>query len=306
MQTILGAGGVISNYLARSLPKYTEKVRLVSRNPKIITGNEELFSGDLTDKDKTFEAVSGSDVVYLTAGLPYDSDVWEKIWPQIMKNTIEACKHHKAKLVFFDNVYMYGNVDGWMTEETPFNPCSKKGEIRAKIANMLLDEIKTGYLSALIARAADFYGPDTPKSFVTVTIFDKLSKGKKAQIMENPDARHSLSYTPDCAAATALLGNTETAFNQTWHLPSDMNVLTHKEMVDLAAKYFGVDSSYSVIKRWLLKLVGLFSKEMKENIEMLYQFNSDYLFDSSKFDNAFKFAKTEHEKGFFETVKSYG
>ena len=31
-----------------------------------------------------------------------------------------------AKLIFFDNVYMYGKVNGIMTEETAFNPCSKK------------------------------------------------------------------------------------------------------------------------------------------------------------------------------------
>lgn len=305
MQTILGAGGVIGNYLAKSLLRYTDKVRLVSRKPAVVVGNEDLFPGDITDPEKTDKAVEGSDVVYLTVGLPYDSDVWKKKWPVIMKNTIEACKKHEAKLVFFDNVYMYGNVDGWMTEETPFNPCSKKGEVRARIATMLLDEIKQGNLTAQIARAADFYGPKTPKSFVTFTIFDKLSKGKKAQIMENPDAKHSLSYTPDCGEAVALLGNTDTAYDQTWHLPSDMNVLTHIEMVELAAKYFRESADYTIVKKWMVKLIGLFSKEMKENAEMFYQYNSDYLFDSSKFDNSFKFNKTKHDKGFKETVKSY-
>ena len=52
-----------------------------------------------------------------------------------MSNSIEACKRAGAKLIFFDNVYMYGKAGGPMTEETPFNPCSKKGEIRAKIAS---------------------------------------------------------------------------------------------------------------------------------------------------------------------------
>lgn len=305
MQTILGAGGVIGNYLAKSLPEYTDKVRLVSRKPTVVVGNEDLFPADITLREKTEKAVAGSDVVYLTVGLPYDSDVWEKKWPLIMQNTIEACKKHEAKLVFFDNVYMYGKVDGWMTEETPFDPCSKKGEIRAQIATMLLDEIKKGNLKALIARAADFYGPATPKSFVTATIFDNLSKGKNAQIMENPDAKHSLSYTPDCGEAVALLGNTDTCYDQTWHLPSDMDVMTHKEMVELAAKNFGESADYTIVKKWMVKLIGLFSKEMKENVEMFYQYNSDYLFDSSKFDNSFKFRKTRHNEGFKETVKSY-
>jgi hypothetical protein len=59
-----------------------------------------------------------------------------------MGNAIEACKRSNARLVFFDNVYMYGKVDTVMTEDRPFRPCSKKGEIRAQIATTLLNEIK--------------------------------------------------------------------------------------------------------------------------------------------------------------------
>jgi hypothetical protein len=66
-----------------------------------------------------------------------------------MANTIAACKRAEAKLIFFDNVYMYGKVAGPMTENTPYAPCSKKGEIRAKIASALLNEVQGGRLSAM-------------------------------------------------------------------------------------------------------------------------------------------------------------
>jgi len=78
-----------------------------------------------------------------------------------MVNTIEACKRTRAKLIFFDNVYMYGEVHVPMTEQTPYAPCSKKGAVRAEIATALMDEIKAGNLTAMIARSADFYGPNT-------------------------------------------------------------------------------------------------------------------------------------------------
>jgi hypothetical protein len=42
-----------------------------------------------------------------------------------------------------------------MTEDTPFHPSSKKDEVRAQIATMLLNKMKNGTLTALIARAAD-------------------------------------------------------------------------------------------------------------------------------------------------------
>ena len=118
MQTILGSGGIIANHLATSLPSYTDKIRLVSRNPKVVTGKEELVSADLTSAEQVLKAVKGSDVVYLTAGLQYDSKVWQEQWPKLMQNVINACKENKSKLVFFDNVYMYGKVVGPMTEES--------------------------------------------------------------------------------------------------------------------------------------------------------------------------------------------
>ncbi len=91
------------------------------------------MKADLLNYDETEKAVAGSKIVYLMAGLKYDARVWRQQWPVIMRNTIDACKKHQAKLVFFDNVYAYGLVKGPMTEETPYNPVSKKGEVRAAL-----------------------------------------------------------------------------------------------------------------------------------------------------------------------------
>ena len=175
MQTILGANGVIARELASSLPKYTNEIRLVSRMPKKVNKTDLVLSADLTIYEQTLKAVENSEVVYLTAGLDYTIKTWQIKWPIIMQNVINACKKHNAKLVFFDNVYMYGKVEGIMTENTPINPCSRKGEVRAKIAGMLLDEVKQGNLTAIIARAADFYGPKTATRFLNALVIDNLN-----------------------------------------------------------------------------------------------------------------------------------
>ena len=304
MQTILGANGIISTELAKALTQYTTKIRLVSRNPRKVNDSDEVFSADLTNPEQTLAAVAGSEIVYLTAGLQYDIKIWREQWPVIMRNVIDACKQHNAKLVFFDNVYLYGRVIGWMTEKSPVNPCSKKGEVRAAIAEMLMDEVHKGNLKALIARSADFYGPNTPMSFVSMMIFDNLVKGKKAQWMINDSVKHSLTYTPDAGKATALLGNTETAYNQVWHLPTDTQVLNGREIIALAAKEFGVPAKHTTLPKWLMQVVALFNPIVKESMEMLYQSETDYLFDSSKFDTAFKFHTTTYAEGIAETVKS--
>jgi len=303
MQTILGSGGIIANHLAASLPLYTDKIRLVSRNPKAVTGKEELLSADLTSYEQVMKAVQGSAVVYLTAVLQYSIKVWQDQWPRLMQNVINACKENDSKLVFFDNVYMYGKVVGPMTEETPFNPCSLKGEVRAKIATMILDEISKGSLTALIARAADFYGPETYNSFLNMMVFENLKKGKSAQLMITKNAKHSFTYTPDAGKATALLGNTSSAFNQTWHLPADMNVLTTEQIVEIAAKELNVKPRITVLPKLMIQMAGLFNPIIKESVEMLYQYNSEYIFDSGKFDKAFTFNKVLYADGIRNSVK---
>ncbi len=303
MQTILGSGGIIANQLAKSLPAYTDKVRLVSRNPKAVIGNEELVSADLTSAEQVMKAVKDSEIVYLTAGLEYNIKVWQEQWPGLMLNVISACKEHGAKLVFFDNVYMYGKVVGPMTEATPFNPCSKKGEVRAKIATLILDEVNRGSLKALIARAADFYGPGTQNSFLNMMVFENLRKGKSAQLMISKNLKHSFTYTPDAGKATALLGNTPSAYNQTWHLPTDLNVLTGKEIVEIAAKELNTKAGITVLPRLMIQMAGLFNPMIRESIEMLYQYDSEYIFNSYKFDKAFTFNKVLYNEGIRNCVK---
>ena len=206
MITILGAGGAISDQLVKLLAERKQPFRLVGRNPKMVTGAAEIHPADLSDQSQTVAAVEGSKVVYLLVGLKYDHRVWAETWPRIMANTIEASKRAGAKLVFFDNVYMYGKVNAAMTEETPFHPSSKKGEIRARIALSLIKEWKSGSLQAMIVRAADFYGPGAGNSVPQVLVFDPLSKNQKASWLVNDSVPHSYTYTPDAARSILKIG----------------------------------------------------------------------------------------------------
>ena len=304
MQTILGSSGIIGKELVKALPQYTNKIRLVSRNPKKVNESDELLRANLWNAEETMKAVDGSEVVYLTVGLQYDIKVWRTQWPLLMKNVIDACKKNKSKLVFFDNVYSYGRVNGWMTEESPTKPDSEKGKVRAELNKMIMNEVEQGNLKAMIAKAADFYGPDTPLSFVNIMVFENFKKGKKAQWFIDVNKKHSFTYTPDAGKGTAILGNTESAYNQIWHLPTNRNVLTGKEFIELSAKAMSVKPDYTIVKKWMVQMLGLFNKVIKESVEMLYQNDSDYLFNSTKFEKTFNFKPISYEEGIIETVKS--
>ena len=262
------------------------------------------FVADLLDQQATSNAVAGSEVVYLVAGLQYNAAVWQEQWPRVMRHAINACKQHDARLVFFDNVYAYGRVDGVMTEDTPFNPVSKKGEVRAKIATMLLDEMRSGNLQAMITRAADFYGPGAVQSFPHVTVFERLKAGKTPQWIGNPNTVHTFTFTPDAGHAVAVLGQSPESYGQTWHLPTTKEQLTGADFVRLACEYAGQPYKLQVAPRWLLKLMGFFVPVLRENEEMLYQFEYDYRFDSSKIESAFNLQPTSYSQGIGRSLGS--
>ncbi len=103
----------------------------------------------------------------------------------------------------------------------------------------------------------------------------------------------------------SLLGNTPDAFNQVWHLPTDQNVLTAKAFIEEAARAFEVSPKYGVLKKWMLRMVGLFNPLVREGMEMLYQNEHDYLFSSEKFDAAFELGATPYSQGIAETARLY-
>jgi nucleoside-diphosphate-sugar epimerase len=303
LHTLLGGNGTIATELVPILQSNGQQIRIFSRSPKPVPGAE-VVSGDVLNPEDVLKAVKGSDVVYLLVGLEYSKKIWKKSWPVIMRNTIDACKAVGARLIFFDNVYMYGRVKGRMTESTPFNPNSEKGRIRAEVDQMLLKEMNGGGLRAIIAKSADFYGPRAKATSVAgLLIFDKMKKGKTAQWFVNANQTHSFTYTPDAAAGLYLLATTESAFGQTWHLPTTSPAPSGKEFIVIAAKYMHARASVQVLPKWLIGVVGLFVPIMRELGEMLYQNEFPYEFDSSKFEKAFNFRPTGYEDGIRQTAE---
>ena len=136
-------------------------------------------------------------------------------------------------------------------------------------------------------------------------MFQNYAKGKSAQLLASDQFKHSFIFTPDAGEATAILGNTDSAFNQVWHLPTDKNNLTMREFAIQCAAAFGVKPGYMVLKPWMISMYGWFDHNVKEVSEMLYQYDSEYLFDSSKFEKAFQFQLTKYPEGIVETARSY-
>ncbi|MEO6037029.1 MAG: NAD-dependent epimerase/dehydratase family protein [Saprospiraceae bacterium] len=304
--TLIGAGGAIGSPLAQMLLDRQLPVRLLSRSGAPLPGAEARKTDVFNRADLT-EALRGSRVAYLLVGLDYDIKVWREKWPIVMQNTLDACRETGVPLIFFDNVYMYGLVKGKMTEETPYQPSSKKGEVRALIARQLLEATQRGELRASIARSADFYGPwaDT-KSIFYQTVLKNLAAGKKPQWLGNPAMPHSMSYTLDCAQALITLADDPGSFNQTWHMPTFNPPPVPTDLIRLAAAEIGVPyKGVQAASKNIVRLLGLFMPIMREMVEMIYQTERPYWFDSTKFEQRYNQQPTPYDQGIRDTIAFY-
>ncbi len=299
MQTILGANGQIAVELARELHRnYTQNLRLVSRKPRKVNDTDELVSADLTNSAQTLEAVRGSEVVYFTAGLPPDTELWERQFPAMLRNALDATRAAGAKFVYFDNTYMYPQTAQRQTEETAFAPVGRKGRVRALMAEMVLAEMQRGDIPVAIARAPEFYGPGKTQSITNTLVIGPLKAGQKAKVPVRDDKLRTLIWTPDASRAMAAIGNAHDAYGQTWHLPCWDERLTYQAFVNLAAATFGVEPRYKVLSHLAMVAAGWVSKPVRELRELLPRYAHDNVFDSSKFKRRFPdFAVTSYAQG---------
>lgn len=304
LHTILGAGGPVGKSLASALGNLNKPVRLVSRHPLVGDKAQSWFKADLTIQQDVIDALKDTEVAYLTIGLPYSTKIWREYWPLVMKNVTTACLHHGTRLVFFDNIYAISPQHlNPITESSPIQPCSKKGEIREEVTKILMEAVERKGLMGLIARSADFLTLEENKGLIKPLLYDRMKKNQRAQWICNANVIHNFSYLPDLGKGTALLGTTPDVMQQVWNLPTDPTPMTGVDWIRLMAEEMPASEKYTVISAGMIKFLGLFVPYMRELVEMLYQYNKDYYFDSSKFNRYFKFIPTPPREAIQQMLK---
>jgi nucleoside-diphosphate-sugar epimerase len=71
----------------------------------------------------------------------------------------------------------------------------------------------------------------------------------------------------------------------------------------LACELTGKPFKIQVAPRWMLGLMGLFVPVLRENMEMMYQFEHDYRFDSTKAEQSLKVHATGYREGIAAALK---
>jgi nucleoside-diphosphate-sugar epimerase len=301
LHVVLGATGGAGGALVRELAGGGHRVRAVSRKPTAdLPEGVEQLAADAADPAQARTACAGATVVYHCVQPPYER--WAAEFPPLTQSIAEAAAAAGARLVYADNLYAYGPVDGPITEDLPAQPTTSKGRIRALMAERLLAAHRSGTLQVAIARSSDYYGPGGANSVVGDILFGAAAEGNRARWLGRMDLPHSLNYLPDVARALIILGARPQALGEVWHLPAAEPV-TGREFVELIAAALGGPVKVTATSRLALRLAGLFDPRARESAEMLYQWERPFVLDASKFQRAFgPFEPTPHQQAVASTV----
>ena len=188
--------------------------------PSALPAGVDFRRCDVLDAESVRAAVAGAEQVVLAVGFPYVGALWRDAWPKTLAIVVDACATAGARLVFFDNLYMYGPQTAPLSEATPLQPYGVKPAARVAATRVWMAASQAGRLRVAAVRAPDFYGPGVTLSHLGDTAFGALIKGGRATFIGSPDTPHDFAYVPDCGrAVVSLLDAPDDAFGQAWHVP---------------------------------------------------------------------------------------
>ncbi|HEV2580266.1 MAG TPA: SDR family oxidoreductase [Ktedonobacteraceae bacterium] len=301
---IVFGSGPVGHAVTRELVARGRKVRLVNRRgrPDAPEGVE-LIQGDASDSAFTREACKGAAVVYNCLNAPYTQ--WPELFPPLQAGVLEGAAASGAKLVVMENVYMYGSTRGKpITEDLPYAATTRKGRVRAQMAQGLLAAHRSGKVRVVIGRASDFFGPGALQSSSGERMFLPPLTGKAAQIVGKPDLLHTYTYVPDIGKGLVILGEHDEAFGQVWHLPSAQTVTT-REFINMIFAETGYSPRIQSVSNLVLKGLALFNPIIREVAEMLYEFDEPFVVDHSRFAQTFGNHATPLREAIHTTVEWY-
>ena len=299
LHVVVGSGAV-GRAVIGELVDRGFSVRSVARHaPRDLPVGVAVVEADITKPADSRRALTGAAVVYHTASAPYDR--WPELLPPLMRGVIAGANLAGAQIIYADNLYAYGRVDGVLTEDLPSRSEGPNGRVRAELADELMRADASGSVRAAIGRASDYYGPWGRQSVAGERLFGPALAGKKVQLLADPDLPHTFTYLADFARGLVTLGTHEAALGQIWHVPS-AETITSREFVQLVFDAADRPMNLGVLPSPLLTMLALFSPTLRAVKEQQYQRQDPWLVDHSKFAGEFGVEVTSHREAISHTL----
>jgi nucleoside-diphosphate-sugar epimerase len=304
LHVVFGTGAVGMSVMDALIQRGPRRVRMVNRSGRArVPHGVEVTGGDATDEAFTREASEGASVVYFALNPPYDK--WPELFPPLQAGVLEGAASAGAKLIAMENLYMYGPTGGRpITEDLPYAATTRKGTVRARMSQELMEAHTSGRVRIAIGRASDFFGPRVLASAAGEQVFGRAVQGKSAQVAGDPDQPHTYTYAPDIGKGLVILGEREEALGRAWHLPSPETVTT-REFVGMIFEEVGKPARLQAAPKLVLRALGLFNPPLRETIEMLYEFEEPFVVDNSRFERELGEQATPLREAIQRTVRWY-
>ncbi len=295
--------GPLGYAVAEELLAKGQSVKLVNRSGEgDIPEGATIVKADVTNTELTREVCKNVRTVFHCAMPPYTQ--WPELFPAITYGIINGAISAEANLVYGDNLYMYGQVNGPIKEDLPNNARGPKGKIRGEMANKLMQAHNDGKVKVAIGRASDFFGPRVLNSIFGERVFIPAIKGETINMLGRIDQPHTFTYIKDFAKGLVTLSENETAFGEIWHIPSAETITTQKFL----HRIFSENKTFPPVKiapKFIVNVMALFNPIIRELKEVLPNNEQPYIVDHSKFENAFGNNPTPHKQAISETISWY-
>ncbi len=302
---ILGATGSIGYAFAENLSSknipFTVLVRDTEKANKLFKNNPiiEIIKGDVQDLE-LLKKISANKK-YIFHGINYPYNQWFGNMDSATQKVIEAASLNKAMIIFPGNVYNYGNLS-LIKEDSPQNPCTRKGALRVELEKMLSDAALSGKCQVLNVCLPDFWGPNVLNEGVK-PIFENALKGKSLPYIVTVDIPHQMVFTKDAAEIMVRLmqKGVEKPYEK-YNYGGQIHP-TIRGFLNQISRTANAPEKITVHPKWLFSVLGLFMPMMKEVKEMLYLFEGTVILDDTKVRKLFPdFKETPLNEAITETL----
>ena len=303
LYVVTGAGPV-GWTVAEQLAAAGHRVRILTRSgsgpahPLV-----EKLSIDVSEPARLGEAFRGAAAVFhCIHASRYNADVWARELPDAEQNVLAAAGGAGAVVVFPESLYSYSAPERPMTEEGPREAQGGKRGIRTALLKARA-ESATDTVSVV---ASDFFGPRVRGAHAGERMVKPVVAGKSLMVIGRADQPHSFTYVPDLAAAMIAAADRPQLWNRVWHAPTGP-ALTQREIAAAFAAAAGARAPrVMAMPGWALRTMGVFSTDMRELAETLYQFQRPFVMDSAASQAALALSPTPLHEAAAATVAWWG
>jgi len=302
---ILGSTGSIGyafadNLISKKIP-FTVLVRDTAKASNLFKGNVlvEIIQGDVQDLALLKSISKDKNVIFHGINYPYNK--WFGNMDTATEKVIEAASQNGAMIIFPGNVYNYGNLP-LIHEDSPQNPCTRKGTLRVELEKMLYDAAYAGKCKVLNVRLPDFWGPNVLNDGIKPIFMNALNK-KALPWSSKADIPHQMVFTKDAAEMMVRLMQKGVVKPYENYNYGGYIHPTLKGFLNQISRLANAPEKIQVYPKWLFSVLGIFMPVMKEVKEMLYLFENSVILDDNKVRKLFPdFKETPLNEAITETL----